>query len=373
MGQSSRRFLNFHSGRAMPIQAMPTQALPIQTLPTYDDLYIRDTLDDTGKIPSGAATAYKSPDVVVWGTQTIPDPDIYLVENYDTAWYRNVVVGEKNYIYCRATNLYPMSQTGVLYLYYAPGGVMTDVGVWRNNQLSTAIPGQNYVKLDARQPGAVVVGDTAFEWTPEQTGHYCFVAQITTLEHPNPLPQSFASTDEYYRWVIDNPAVAWRNVTVLDNLSPPQYQQDFGFQNLDSFEREYIFLMTASGLPSGSLMAMFCAALGPVPPIGIKQTSQLPNWSLTQTSWLPASFTAALTATVELPAGAHWTGDMSVTIEAIAFMQPQDSDYLKSFARPVAELGINAPNLTESGTVGLRLGSYTIQTMTEETLPAAAR
>jgi len=343
-------------------------------MPSYDDLFIRDTLDDTGKIPSGAATAYKSPDVIVWGTETIPDPEVYLVENYDTTWYNNVVVGEKNYIYCRATNLYPMSQTGALYLYYAPGGVMTDIGVWRNNQLSTAIPGQDYVKLDARQPGAVVVGDTAFEWTPEHTGHYCFVAQITTLEHPNPLPQSFDSTDDYYRWVVDNPAVAWRNVTVLDNASPPQYQQDFGFQNLDSFEREYIFLMSSRGLPVDSLMAMVCAALGPVPPIRIEQTTgRLPSWSLTETSWLPANFSAALTATIELPAGAHWTGEMEVTIEVIAIMQARDSDYLKSFARPVAELGIDAPKLIESGAAAVRLGSYTIQTMTEETLPPAAR
>lgn len=341
-------------------------------MPTYDDLFIRDTLDDTGQIPSGTASASYSPDVIVWGNELIPDPDVFLVQNYNTTWYKDIVVGETNYIYCRAKNLYTLPQTGSLYLYYAPGGVMSDIAVWRKNQLSTAIPGQNYLKLNARRPGEVVVGDTAFEWKPKVAGHFCFVAQITTARNPNPLPPSFSSTQQYVKWVLDNPAVAWRNVTVVNNASPPQFQQQYAFQNLDDFEREYIFVMSSQNLPFDSTMSMACAALAPQPPINIEQTTgRRSTWSLTQTSFLPAKFSAELTATVLLPPGAVWGGNMVVGIESFAITQDQDSEYLKSFARPVAEWGITDSKLLASGAFAIRLGRYTVQTAVEETLPVA--
>jgi hypothetical protein len=347
------------------------QAATRCAMPTYDDLFIRDSLSDTGQIPSGSASASYSPDVIVWGNETLPNPETYLVQNYNTTWYKNVVARETNYIYCRAKNLYTLPQTGSLYLYYAPGGVMSNIGVWRNNQLTTAIPGQDYLKLDARRPGEVVVGDTAFQWAPERAGHYCFIAQITTARNPNPLPQSFSSTETYVKWVLDNPAVAWRNTTVVDNASPPQYQQDYGFQNLDDFEREYIFRMTSENLPVESTMSMVCSALAPRPPIDIEQTTgRGSNWSLTQTSFLPGNFSATLTSTATLPAGMTWTGDMAVWTEDFAITQQRDSDYLKSFARPVADWGITDPKLVARGAFAIRLGRYTVQTMTEETLPA---
>lgn len=339
-------------------------------MPMYDDLFIRTTLGDVGQYPSKAASAYKSPDIIAWGTETIPDPTVFLAQNYNTTWYNNVVAKETNYIYCRAKNLFTLPATGRLYLYHAPAGVIADVTVWHDNRLSTAIPGQDYLKLDARRPGEVVAGDTAFTWAPPVAGHFCFVAQIVTERHPNPLPRSFDTSEAFVRWVLDNPAVAWRNVSVVGNGSPPQYQQDYLFQNLDDFEREYLFLMTSTNLPAGSLMSMVCAAFGPEPPINIAQTTGArKNWSLTQTSFLPAKFSAALVATVELPPGMTWGGTMEVGIEFFAITQPQDSDYFKSFARPLAEWGVADRRLSEGGAFAVRLGRYTLQTMTEETAP----
>lgn len=340
-------------------------------MPTYDDLFIRVALNDTGQYPATAASASLSPDVIVWGSETIADPTVFLAENYNTTWYNNIVAGQVNYIYCRSKNLYTLPTTGELYLYYAPGGVMADIGVWSRNRLSTAIPGQDYLKLDARRPGEIVAGDTAFQWAPERAGHFCFVAQIVTERHPNPLPSSFNSSSQFVNWVLDNPAVAWRNVTVVDNSSPPQYQQDYVFQNLDEFEREYIFLMTSTNLPAGSLMSMVCSAFGPQPPIDISQTTgQRASWTLTQTSFLPPKFSANLTATIALPPGAAWGGNMEVYIDYLAITQERDSAYFKSFARPVAEWGVVDRRLSEAGAFAVRLGRYTIQTATERSLPA---
>jgi hypothetical protein len=73
-----------------------------------------------------------------------------------------------------------------------------------------------------------------------------------------------------------------------------------------------------------------------------------------------------------LPAGMTWSGNMAVEIEYFAITQQRDSDYLKSFARPVAEWGVTDPKLISSGAFAVRLGRYTVQTRTEESLPAPA-
>ncbi|MGN1285111.1 MAG: hypothetical protein ACI4XG_00730, partial [Bradyrhizobium sp.] len=303
-------------------------------MPTYDDLFIRSALDDAGTVPDAAATVCKSPDIIVWGDQPLPDPDAFLVQNYGTTWYRNVAAGVPNYIYCRATNLFNAAQTGALYLYYAPGGVLSDISTWRNNRIPTAIPGQDYLKLDAREPGAVVVGDTAFKWTPDQAGQYCLIAQITTAEHPDPLPPSFGSTDDYVRWLIGNPAVAWRNVTVVGGGWPIQYVQDFTFQNLDG-PRIYAFMISATGLPEMSRVIMASATPGPKPPIYVEgQVTQPPNFSLTCISSLPAKFSTALRVDVLLSTGLPQSANVELTLDAFVAVEAQDTGYLRSFARP---------------------------------------
>jgi hypothetical protein len=334
---------------------------------SYDDLFIRDALDDTGAMPSAAASASMSPDIICWGTEVIPDPERYLVENYDTTWYKNVVHGQTNYIYCRVTNLAPGAETGSLYLYVAPGGIMADIGVWRQNMLTTGIPDQDFLQLDARRSGDVVVGDSAFQWSPPAPGHYCFVAQIVTPDHPNPLPEAFNSSEEYVLWVLDNPAVSWRNVTVVDGTTPPEFQQAYTFSNLDDFERECLIKMTAEGLPRDSMLSMVCPARGPEPPIDTsQQTGRADYWTLSVSSFLPANFSGLLTATVTLPPGFVWGGDMKVRVEFFNLIKSEDSDYLKSFGLPIADID---PDHARAG-FAIRLASYTILARTEETLPS---
>lgn len=331
-------------------------------MPTYDDLFLRDALDDAGNIPSGAATAFNSPDIIVWGTEPLENPGVFLAENYETTWYNNAVAGQKNYIYCRATNLSSLPEKGRLYLYYARGNLMSDISVWRRNQIGTAIPGQNYIELDAIRPGEVVCGNSAFEWVPLDTGHYCFLAQITTDRHPNQLPEAFNSYDEYLDWVLTNPAVAWHNVTVLDNASPPQYQQDFTFANLDPVARRTMFVMEATNLPIGSTMSMVCAATVLRPPLNASETIDASWQSMEAFSWLPANFSGVITATIDLPEGAVWGKGIKIVVFYAVADGVGMADNPLSFGQSDHHDGVAS---------AIRLGSYTVQTITEAKLPSA--
>lgn len=346
-------------------------------MPTYEDLFVRDDLADTGQIPSTAGTASYSPDVLVWGTDTIPDPQKYLSDNYGKTWYKNVVYGEQNYIYCRAKNLFPGSQTGQLYLRYANSGLFCNVDSWRNNIIGTAIPEQNYLKL-AAQRNQVVCGDSAFLWnppTPPNGAHYCLIAQIVTEEHPNPLPERFTSFEQYVRWVVDNPAISWRNIQIVDAASPPQYQENFYIENVENNEAEVLVMTTGFNLPANTTLSMVCAAIGPEPPIdrSTLTTGGTRPAQVAQSSYLPPSFAGWVTATVHLPEGQSWGAGMRVLVEAYAISRESDSEYFRSLAVPLSSILLDPHAAKASANTAVRLGRYTVQTNVEESLPERTR
>jgi hypothetical protein len=334
---------------------------------------MRDDLADTGQIPSKAATASNSPDVIVWGTDPAPDPAQFFSTNYRTTWYRNAAFGQQNFLYCRAKNLFPGSQTGRVYLRYANAGLFSDIASWRDNIIGTSIAGQDFINLSA-QRNEIVVGDSAFVWTPPQPppgAHYCLVAQLVTEENPNPLPLRFASSEEYVKWVVDNPAVAWRNVQVVNAGTPPQYQENFFIENLERGEAEFLLSATAFNLPAGSSLSIVCGAIGPEPPINRSTNTSggTRPAQVAQSSFLPPSFAGWITATVKLPDGQKWTGNMEVLVEAYLLSSTGDSEYMLSLAEPLSSILVDPSSVADPQRTAVRLGRYTIQTMTERTLP----
>jgi hypothetical protein len=334
-------------------------------MPTYDDLYIRDLLGETGEYPTKSATLMYCPDIICWGVEPLPDAQAFLAKNYDQTWYRNPVRKQRNYVYVRAKNLYAGRRTGQVHLYYAPGGTLADVRSWRDNHVGTAIPGQDFVKLDAAR-GEVVSGDTAFVWTPPESqaqAHYCFVARLSTEEHPNPLPESFADYNAYLQWVADNPALGWRNIDVVSTQSPPSYQGDFLMTNLEAKEREFLFVLDGGKLPKDTLMQMFCAASGPNPPVDSSgHATGRDRSQITATAFLPANFSANFTTTITLPSGYSWTPAMSVRIEQYAITNERDGAFLRALSRPIHEIAahdVSSP-APRHGTAA-RLGSFTVQ------------
>lgn len=338
-------------------------------MPQYTDIYIRDDLADTGEYPNTAATASLSPDVIVWGTQILDDPEIYLTENYGKTWYRNLTTGEVNYIYGRTKNLGPQAAEGRLYLYYSRGTLLNNPTEWSANALPTAIPGQDYVVLKPARNGQahdISVGDSAFVWTPPSDGaHYCLVGRVVTEDHPNELPGDFPNRAAYIAWILDNPAIAWRNVSIVDASDPPDYQESYSYENLDTQRSEYLFMMSSSGLPDGSELSMVSAAIGPEPPIDGTTIVSGNATTLSLASWLPANFKADLTATVKLPEGDSWGPGMSVEIELYAIASAEEPEWFRKLGLPLTEI---APAFNEGRSeqgVAVRMGTYTIQTDTE--------
>ncbi|MEQ8449438.1 MAG: hypothetical protein RIB97_07095 [Nitratireductor sp.] len=330
----------------------------------YDDIFMRDALDDTGQIPSGVRTAYHSPDIIPWGNQTVSDPQTFFVDNYDQNPGKNLVANEINYIYTRGKNLASAAANGQIYLYWVKSSLLSQPSEWRNNKVPTATPGQNYSNVSASQANQIVVGESAFQWSvpaPPTGYHYCLVSQVVTAANPNPIPDDFNSTGGFVGWVVDNPGIAWRNVSVLSNASPPSYQVTTAFQNLDDTEELYAFTVEARNLPQGTTVSLVCSETGPNPPINSSGTVTQQNpWYLYTENSLPAHFSSGLVTTVRLPSGQSWPPDATIDITYNRIVGSRDQEILLRHAKTPAEMGLPEELHDKVSGTMVRLGTYNI-------------
>src|SRR5262249_29125263 len=148
-----------------------------------------------------------------------------LISSYGTTpTNTDILAQQANNIYVRAKNLSSCSATGQIYLYYARSSLLLRPSEWSCNPIKTAAEQTSVTVVDAsgKTPlatGAVGVGSSAFAFPapPVPQGfHYCMIARVVTVDHPNPIPTTdFPSSAAFIRWVYNNPAVCWRNVNVV--------------------------------------------------------------------------------------------------------------------------------------------------------------
>lgn len=277
----------------------------------YQDIYMRDNLGDTGQIPNPAQVFWDSPDIIPYGTKAYQGNwQTFFASNWAQDVGQAIVSGSMNYIYVRGYNAYSGAESGNIQLYYANSSLLLQTDQWINNVINTA-NGSATTAVSATATRLVVVGADAFQWTPPaQPGggaHYCLLALVGTASNPAKVPTgNFPNSAAFVNWIIDNPSVAQRNISIVNYPPPPSWQQSQTFMNLDSTEEEYLFQADISPLPVGTVVSFSCSASGPQPPINVTQTVPVngpsPNWisALTQ---LPAGFSSSLVLTLQMPAG----------------------------------------------------------------------
>jgi len=277
-------------------------------LAQYTDIYMRDFPGDTGQVPSTTRVAVShSPDIIPAGVNPVSNYEQFYAGNYDGPYnyYSNIESGGSyNYIYTRGKNLYSGAQTGKVYLYYSPSSVLLLPSTWTNNRIHSA-NGTLFVNVSATANDDIVVGDAPFYWAPPPLqpgqGHYCLIAQVVTDEDPNPIPTD-DNLRNFAQWVADSPGIAWRNVTLVNNLPTPSYQSMTGMQNPDDTSNLVTVIATCVGIPVGTTVNIRSTTSGPNPPINSTGTvDNTTKYLVSAVSELPANYKGDIQMTANLP------------------------------------------------------------------------
>lgn len=305
----------------------------------YDDIYMRDSLGDTGQVPDPVRVQWLSPDIIPYGTTPTPNWQTFFASNWSTDVGVNPVVGTINYVYARGMNAYPGAQTGTIQAYWANSSLLLQPSQWINNQLQTA-NGATTTAVQASASNQIVVGADAFQWTPTDPGssHFCLIAIAGTPNHPPPVPTGdFPSTAAFVAYILDNPPVVQRNLTIVKNPPPPTWQGTQSFQNPDAEAEEFLFQLDVSPLPGGSVVSFSCSASGPTPPIQASVTVPVngpsPNW-LSALTQLPAGFSSSLVVTLQVPQGAT-PPPKPLVVDYARVTHGRDPHQLRAHAKPI--------------------------------------
>ena len=310
----------------------------------YQDIYMRDDLDDTGQAPNTARAYWVSPDIIPWGESIYQgDWKQFFTSNWSQDVGKTILEGRTNYLYVRGYNKFAGPQSGTVQVYWAYSSLLLQTSQWIGNVIQTA----NNLPTTAVAAGAtnqIVVGADAFQWSPPKPSggaHLCLLALVGTAQHRPPVPQGdFPSSAAYANWLLDNPSAVQRNVTLVNNPPPPSWQQSQLFANLDAAAEEYLFQADVSSLPAGTVVSFSCSASGPTPPINTSKTvpqgGPSPNW-LSTVSQLPAGFASSLVLTLQVPSG-KTVPPQGVTVDFGRVTHARDPEDLRRWSRPATEL-----------------------------------
>ncbi len=200
------------------INVMPNlRAILENTLGLVADIYLRDSIADTGVVPSSGAIS-ASPDIIVVPSE-VADPTASFgegsgTENSSTEGYI-VEHGQDNFIYARIKNRGASEATGVTATVY-----------W--SEVATLITPDMWTLVGTSNPINVPVGNTLvvtdkIVWDRDDIpaeGHYCFVGLLNSAQDPAPPipPVAYFDWDDFYNLIRNHNNVTWRNFNVEDNL-----------------------------------------------------------------------------------------------------------------------------------------------------------
>ena len=333
----------------------------------WNSIFIRDAFGDSGTIPSGAATACHSPDIIPYGLEPMANFPQELVSTWNQDIGVDVVLDKRNYLYVRGKNSSAAtgSVSGNFHLYYVPSGT-----ILQPTSL-TLIPGQGDkpVTVGPTAPGDIATPDRAFVWkkpaAPPKGQHYCLMATFSNSGIRNPVTEQqadgpFRNIYSYIQWVVDNPNLAWRNITTVPSGAVLK-TTSINISNPDAEKKNYIFLAECSSIPLGTKLKMTCKEAS----ILVKVTAHTRNFAFGPTglTTLPGNLDSVpLKVKLQAPRGEVLNG-ASVTIRQLALTEPRMPDSLQSSVRPHRQFSqhpiINQPQDLQSIPV-VRCGEFSV-------------
>lgn len=278
-------------------------------MPTFNGLLLRDSLQDTGVVPS-PEYPYYSPDLICHAQVADPKSYFSTPDSYGSDPNQPVQTGSAvNFLYVRSKNLSGSARSGYISVYRATASLFLSPSIWKNNRLSTR-SGQNYVTLDTLQPGQVGVGNDYFLLSGLRTNLFCLVGVAS--DSPNPaIPDGFATYGDYILWARQNRNICGRNLTLAHDFPDRQYERLDEFSNPENQDVPTLFMATASdNLPSGTTFGVVCA------PLNVNKSQRVDDGRvLTASGMSPGGFNGTVTTYCSLPPGQPWPRGASIQIK----------------------------------------------------------
>lgn len=338
----------------------------------YNDFAFRPNLTDPeGQTPS-APPLTSSPDI--WPNGPNPIANFKTVLASPSSWSsdpgQNVQQGFNNIIYVRAKNFGGPNNTGQVYLYYAPSGIISWPSQWANNKLLTDQPDPqhpngpnlNYLQVSAATTGAIAVGNGAFLWNPAPpppgSNHYCLFSQVVTAQTPNPIPGANQpmTAEDMATIVANDLGIGWRNIALIVQADQPtwSYSSELTLPPNSPSPLTVQVNLACTNMAVGGAMAFTCSSLDltSVPIVLPKTTIQNPNQVSGITTVLQPGFTGSVTVNYwqgsqPNPSGANiaiqaFTPAATPTMQAL--VSKKHMEHLRNFAvgipiQPVVSLG----------------------------------
>jgi hypothetical protein len=149
-----------------------------------------------------------------------------------------------------------------------------------------------------------------------QNDHYCLVTVITTPNTSVQIPASFSSNAEFSQWVQNNPAVAWRNISLQSN-TVPTIVKNTNFASTNPTPAYFHFRITGNNFPVGTTVVNQCSDQR----TPINQTVTLPqpdsngNQITGFDAYLPGNFSSTLVNIITPPAGKNFLPGSTLTVD----------------------------------------------------------
>jgi hypothetical protein len=321
---------------------------------TYDDIFLRDNFGDTGVVPS-TGTPSSSPDIIPRQGETLEfataessyaGPDLGMPIH---------TVGPNN-IYLRGFNPGQAASSGTAQLYYGLASLLLLPDQWTGNVVLTADQQDHVTFLDKTASttiaaGEICLGNPSFFLTglaPASGDHYCLIAKVDTPNHQTAIPASFDSNATFVAWVQNTPAVAWRNIVVVETgLSEMVTTLTFG--NTDPAAAQVHFKVVGRSIPVGSTLSVVCT--DQASPFNLNGTFAAPDPSGDQLLGfdvtIPGDFTSAATFTATAPDGQKFSESSEMELSYFQHPPAAMDELTRSVAAPTAIATERPPGRTQ--------------------------
>lgn len=304
---------------------------------TYNDLFIRSNLSDTGTIPRQGTQSH-CPDIIPYGVQPVNDPTTTFTNNYNKDVGKDIQINAQNYLYLRAKNLKDGPQTGTVNLYYATSNIILYPAQWRNNILKTS-DGSTDVPVSAAATNDIVVTNNPFTWVPQQPPsgtHYCLIGAVGTAQNPNPIP-NITAIDGMAQWVAQNGGIGWRNVATTTK-DTPTFTTTVPYDQGDK-PYKVKFLIECYNVPMGSSVSFSAGTPTSGQPIFLPKTevNTYPSFEAGMTTDVPADYKTNI-AYSWFRKDQNLPSDATITISA--YVVSNGKDVIAKLGHTVHQLGL---------------------------------
>ena len=286
----------------------------------HDGIFLRDTFNDNGIVPSEGNIVYRSPDIMPRKTQSA-DPKSEF-SNWNKRYQTSLEFGQENYIYIRCQNLAREERTGIVNLYWAPSNLFLHPSIWTKNVLHT-LEGHDTLLFPHMAPGAKEVGEVPFIITPQRAGHrhICLIGIVGDEENPRGVPLN-QNIDEFSDWVRDHANVGWHNFNIEDRKPDESYSYVVFITNPEDHVVRFQISTHLQNCDVGTVIEHVITSSGDnlVQPT-FRQTTQRNDRSLDYYIPLPKG-THQLDVKIIAPNGATLPSNLDILITASAPRQP---------------------------------------------------